>query len=56
MGKDIVRVGAKKLKAFMHDVFVALGVPEEDAEMCSDGLITSDLRGITSHGVQILKV
>jgi len=40
---------------FMMDVFQGLGVPEDDARICADVLITSDLRGIESHGVGRLK-
>ncbi len=43
------------IQSFMMDVFQALGVPEEDARICADVLITSDLRGIESHGVGRLK-
>ncbi|MFX1298860.1 MAG: Ldh family oxidoreductase [Promethearchaeota archaeon] len=35
---------------FIKDVFVAVGVPEEDAAICADVLIESDKRGIDSHG------
>jgi len=52
---DIAYIDVNKLESFIHDVFVALGVPEEDADIVSDVLITSDLRGIKSHGVQRLK-
>lgn len=39
----------------MMDVFRGLGVPEEDARICTDVLIASDLRGIESHGIGRLK-
>lgn len=39
----------------MTDVFKAIGVPAEDAAICSEVLITSDRRGIDSHGVGRLK-
>jgi LDH2 family malate/lactate/ureidoglycolate dehydrogenase len=39
----------------MIAVFEGLGVPEADARICADVLITSDLRGIESHGVGRLK-
>ncbi len=35
---------------FMTDTFKAVGVPEEDAKLCADGLMESDRRGIESHG------
>jgi L-2-hydroxycarboxylate dehydrogenase (NAD+) len=43
------------IKGFMLDVFQGLGVPEDDAQICANVLITSDLRGIESHGVGRLK-
>ncbi|MDP7079531.1 MAG: Ldh family oxidoreductase [Candidatus Undinarchaeales archaeon] len=43
------------VERFMTDVFIALGVPEEDARISTDVLISSDLRGIESHGVGRLK-
>ena len=49
------RIPVGILKAFMIDVFTGLGVPLEDARISADVLITSDLRGIESHGVGRLK-
>jgi LDH2 family malate/lactate/ureidoglycolate dehydrogenase len=43
------------IESFMVDVFKALGVPEDEAIICSGVLIASDLRGIESHGVGRLK-
>jgi L-2-hydroxycarboxylate dehydrogenase (NAD+) len=40
---------------FMIDVFAGLGTPRKEAQTCADVLITSDLRGIESHGVGRLK-
>lgn len=40
---------------FMIDVFEGLGTPPQDARICADVLIASDLRGIESHGVGRLK-
>jgi L-2-hydroxycarboxylate dehydrogenase (NAD+) len=40
-----------KLAKFCTEVFVKLGVPRKDAEVTSDVLVASDLRGIPSHGV-----
>lgn len=44
-----------KMYSFMKDVFIAAGVPEEDAAVCSDVLIAADKRGIDSHGIGRLK-
>jgi len=43
------------LHRFMADVFQALGTPPDEAQICADVLITSDLHGIESHGVSRLK-
>jgi len=43
------------VESFMMDVFQGLGVPQEDARICTDVLIAADLRGIESHGVARLK-
>jgi len=48
-------VPVKVIERFMMDVFAGLGVPKEDARICTDVLISSDLRGIESHGVGRLK-
>jgi len=53
--KDIVWVDFDSLENFMVDVFKGIGVPEEDARICADVLITSDKRGIDSHGIGRLK-
>jgi L-2-hydroxycarboxylate dehydrogenase (NAD+) len=49
-------VDVQVLERFMRDVFVKLGVPEDDAKICAEILITSDLRGIESHGIQRMKM
>ena len=56
MSEEIVYVEAKTLENYMRDVFIGLGVPNEDAEIIAEVLITSDLRGIDSHGVQRCKM
>lgn len=48
---DIIYIDSCKLKAFMKDAFIALGLPAEDAEISAEVLITADKRGIESHGV-----
>jgi LDH2 family malate/lactate/ureidoglycolate dehydrogenase len=41
---------------FMVQVFSRIGVPEDEARICADVLISSDLRGIESHGIGRLKM
>jgi len=53
---DTIYMEIDVLKRFMKDVFVGLKVPNEDAEIIADVLITSDLRGIDSHGIQRCKM
>ncbi len=55
MTEDYCWVPFDLLEAFMVDVFKGLGVPEDDARVCADVLITADKRGIDSHGVGRLK-
>jgi L-2-hydroxycarboxylate dehydrogenase (NAD+) len=56
MELDSVKIPLDVTKGFVRDVFVNIGVPKDDAEICTDVLITSDLRGIDSHGIGRLKM
>src|SRR5690554_2586294 len=51
----IPRMSAELLEEFMLDVFTSVGVPEDDAKICTDVLISADLKGIDSHGISRLK-
>ncbi|UCC20145.1 MAG: Ldh family oxidoreductase [Promethearchaeota archaeon] len=53
---DIIYVDVNTLKDFIKHVFINLEVPEGHAEIIADVLITSDLRGIDSHGIQRCKM
>ncbi len=46
-----VRVKRSALEGFVRDVFVALGLSEEDATASAKILVAADARGIASHGV-----
>lgn len=52
---EITYIPVPVIESFMYDVFVGLGVPPDDARICTDVLIAADLRGIESHGVGRLK-
>jgi L-2-hydroxycarboxylate dehydrogenase (NAD+) len=52
---EIGTIPVMVIEGFMRDTFQALGVPEDEARICADVLITADLRGIESHGVGRLK-
>jgi LDH2 family malate/lactate/ureidoglycolate dehydrogenase len=45
----------KTITGFVKEAFIAYGVPEKDAEICTDVLLESDRRGIESHGVNRFK-
>ena len=52
MGKDKANLYTEEsLRKFCEQVFISLDIAEEDARIASDVLITSDLRGINTHGV-----
>jgi len=56
MASEIVYLPVETVRSLMVDVFVGLGVPADDADVCAGVLIASDLRGIESHGVGRLKM
>jgi LDH2 family malate/lactate/ureidoglycolate dehydrogenase len=56
MSDKVVCVDVETLRNFMADVFVGVDVPRKDADICAEVLITSDLWGIESHGIQRLKM
>ncbi len=49
------RFPVERLRAFCRDVFVRLGVPEQDAAIAAEVLSAADRRGIDSHGVARLR-
>jgi L-2-hydroxycarboxylate dehydrogenase (NAD+) len=55
MNNQVYWIDFDIMERFMVDVFKSVGVPEEDARICADVLITSDKRGIDSHGIGRLK-
>ncbi len=54
--EEVFYIDVYLLKDFIKDVFMKLDVPKKDAEIIADVLISSDLRGIDSHGIQRLKM
>ncbi len=56
MEEKIVVVPWQKLHNFMKQVLMAMQVPAEDAQICSDVLIAADIAGIESHGINRLKI
>jgi LDH2 family malate/lactate/ureidoglycolate dehydrogenase len=53
---NAVYVDSRELERFMREGFIALGVPQEDARICAEVLIESDLRGVESHGIGRFKM
>jgi len=50
---DVI-VSAADLTQFTHDLFAALGVPEESARLMGESLVAANLRGVDSHGLQLI--
>ena len=48
---DEIRIPAGELQEFTKGVFVAAGVPSEDAALEAEVLVWANLRGVDSHGV-----
>lgn len=55
MNDKPIYLSVETLRSFIKDTLLALGVPPADAEICTDVIIASDLRGIESHGIGRLK-
>lgn len=55
MSEKSIYLSVEVLRRFIRDTLLALGVPPDDAEICTDVIIASDLRGIESHGIGRLK-
>ncbi|RLF14806.1 MAG: malate dehydrogenase [Thermoprotei archaeon] len=53
--EEYYRVPASVLREYVTEFFKAFGVPEKDAAIAADVLVTADLFGIESHGVQRLR-
>jgi len=54
-GETRLLVRANTLTDFCVRVFQNIGVPEEDARITADVIVSADLRGIESHGVARLR-
>ena len=52
---DVI-ISVDNLKAFMKESLLKAGVPNDDADIVVDVLISSDLRGIESHGIGRLQM
>ncbi|MEL6269685.1 MAG: Ldh family oxidoreductase [Chloroflexota bacterium] len=50
MGITLVRVPVDELEAFTLSAFKAMGVPDDEAQMCTTGLMQSELRTLPGQG------
>lgn len=55
MSNQIVRIHAQALQDFCEQVFLRVGVGEEDARLAAQLSVAADLRGVASHGVAHLR-
>ena len=53
-GTAPVAVDAQRLVSAVADIFKAVGIAAEDAEVVAGDLVAADLEGIASHGVMLL--
>lgn len=51
---DGVRVMPEDLRRFAREVLLRAGLPGEDAALVTETLVRNDLRGVLSHGTQLL--
>ena len=49
--EDSVRVEEDRLRDAVTAIFEKVGVPNQDAQIAADALVSADLRGVDSHGV-----
>ena len=54
MAPGEVLIAWESLKDFAKKVFIQVGMPSEDAETEADALVWANLRGVDSHGVQLI--
>ena len=48
---DEIRVDSTSLRHVVRKIFIKCGVPDYQAEIGSDVLVSTDLRGVDTHGV-----
>ncbi|MEO0561665.1 MAG: Ldh family oxidoreductase, partial [Chloroflexota bacterium] len=50
MGIELIRVPVDELDAFVVRAFEAMGVPPDEARLCANGLMQSELRCLPGQG------
>ena len=53
---DVVRINCEELEAFVTTILTRAGVPDHEAIIVADCIVSADRRGIASHGVSRLPV
>lgn len=53
---EVKRVDWEKLRDLCARIYIARGIPKDDAYMVADNLITAELNGVYSHGVARMKM
>lgn len=56
MSEKCIYIPVDTLQNFMKQIFQKVGVPEGDADICSNILIRADICGIDSHGINRLNM
>lgn len=54
MPEENIVIPAEPLRQFARSILAAAGVPGSSAELVAEALVASNLRGVDSHGVQLL--
>lgn len=49
------RVDPEALRTFVHDLFVAAGAIESDAQICADAFVLQELRDVQTHALRRLR-
>jgi LDH2 family malate/lactate/ureidoglycolate dehydrogenase len=50
------QVAADTLRTYVAGIFAGHGVPDDDAAIVADNLVEADLRGVESHGVNLVSL
>jgi LDH2 family malate/lactate/ureidoglycolate dehydrogenase len=53
---NVIYIPVKEVHQFIYATFRKLGLSNDDSEICAKVLITSDIRGIESHGIGRLRM
>jgi LDH2 family malate/lactate/ureidoglycolate dehydrogenase len=52
----VPNIAADTLRTYVAGIFAGRGVPEADAAVIADNLVEADLRGVESHGVNLVSL